>query len=145
MFYYLCYEGSVDLDQVNDLAARHALEVQISEFGQIPKQLFVQPHVTRLAETKNEPKANEPHEMNLAALNDCGKCTRAEDHSKSIENMCSDVAMDLTEFTVYDVIKTHKDVITCIQLCNNTIVSTGKDGLLKCYSLADKRQLRYSY
>lgn len=47
MFYYLCYEGSVDLDQVNDLAARHALEVQISEFGQIPKQLFDRPHVPR--------------------------------------------------------------------------------------------------
>lgn len=47
MFYYLCYEGSVDLDQINDLAARHALEVQISEFGQIPKQLFDKPHVPK--------------------------------------------------------------------------------------------------
>lgn len=48
MFYYLCYEGSIDLDSVKDLAARHAFEVQISEFGQIPKQLFDRPHVQRI-------------------------------------------------------------------------------------------------
>lgn len=47
MFYHLCYEGSVDLDKVKDLTARHALEVQISEFGQIPKQIFDKPHVSK--------------------------------------------------------------------------------------------------
>lgn len=48
MFYHLCYEGSVDLDNVANLTARHALEVQISEFGQIPKQLFDKPHVPKI-------------------------------------------------------------------------------------------------
>uniref|UniRef100_A0A182JZX8 Protein FAN n=1 Tax=Anopheles christyi TaxID=43041 RepID=A0A182JZX8_9DIPT len=48
VFYHLCYEGSVDLGQINDLAARHAIEVQISEFGQIPKQLFRTAHVSKL-------------------------------------------------------------------------------------------------
>ncbi|XP_041776593.1 protein FAN-like isoform X1 [Anopheles merus] len=48
VFYHLCYEGSVDLGQINDLAARHAIEVQISEFGQIPRQLFRTAHVSKL-------------------------------------------------------------------------------------------------
>ena len=43
----MCYEGSVDLDKINDLTTRHAMEVQISEFGQIPKLLFDKPHVPR--------------------------------------------------------------------------------------------------
>ena len=38
LFYHLCYEGSVDLDTVADLEERHALEIQIGEFGQVPKQ-----------------------------------------------------------------------------------------------------------
>ncbi|XP_035898589.1 protein FAN-like [Anopheles stephensi] len=48
VFFHLCYEGSVDLGSINDLAARHAIEVQISEFGQIPKQLFRTAHVSKL-------------------------------------------------------------------------------------------------
>lgn len=59
VFYYLCYEGSVDLDQINDLAARHALEVQISEFGQIPKQLFDKPHVPKAASAAARASGND--------------------------------------------------------------------------------------
>lgn len=44
VFYHLCYEGSVDLDTIHDLEQRFALEVQIGEFGQVPKQLFSSPH-----------------------------------------------------------------------------------------------------
>lgn len=47
----MCYEGAVDLDTVKDANARHALEIQISEFGQIPKQLFTRPHVSRDTES----------------------------------------------------------------------------------------------
>ena len=38
LFYHLCYEGSVDLDTVDSLEERYALEIQIGEFGQVPKQ-----------------------------------------------------------------------------------------------------------
>lgn len=47
VFYHLCYEGNVDLRTVDDLNDRHALEVQIMEFGQIPKQVFTVPHPQR--------------------------------------------------------------------------------------------------
>ena len=44
IFYHLCYEGSVDIETIHDLEQRYALEVQIGEFGQVPKQLFSSPH-----------------------------------------------------------------------------------------------------
>ena len=47
VFYHLCNEGNVDLDSIQDLNQRHALEVQIMEFGQIPKQVFKVPHPSR--------------------------------------------------------------------------------------------------
>lgn len=47
MYYHLCYEGSVDLDSIYNLNERHTLEVQIMEFGQIPKQVFKVPHPKR--------------------------------------------------------------------------------------------------
>lgn len=109
VFYHICYEGSVDLDRVPDLAARHALEVQISEFGQIPKQLFDQPHVQRSSNCN----------ANGAKPVIAGLQLIASSHS-------------------------HKDLICCVTtmpaagphgrlLPTTTIMSTGKDGLLKWF------------
>jgi hypothetical protein len=47
VFYHLTYEGTVDLDAIDDPNERTALEMQISEFGQTPKQLFNVPHPRR--------------------------------------------------------------------------------------------------
>lgn len=58
LFYHLTYEGALDLD--NDsienngkqskqrIMEREAIDVQIQEFGQTPKQLFSSPHPTRV-------------------------------------------------------------------------------------------------
>lgn len=35
------------MDSISDLNQKHALEVQIMEFGQIPKQVFRVPHPQR--------------------------------------------------------------------------------------------------
>ena len=43
---YTC-QGAVDLDAVQDSRERAALEMQIQEFGQTPKQLFSSPHPSR--------------------------------------------------------------------------------------------------
>ncbi|XP_063900802.1 protein FAN-like isoform X4 [Zophobas morio] len=48
VFYYLTYEGAVDFDSIKSSEERAALEMQISEFGQTPKQLFFRPHPPRL-------------------------------------------------------------------------------------------------
>ncbi|XP_023211855.1 BEACH domain-containing protein lvsF-like isoform X1 [Centruroides sculpturatus] len=47
VFYYLTYEGAIDLDSIKDINERYSLEVQIMEFGQTPKQIFTHPHPER--------------------------------------------------------------------------------------------------
>ena len=59
LFYHLCYEGAVDIEKIYDLEQRYALEVQIGEFGQVPKQLFTSPHPARIImEGKSLPSAH---------------------------------------------------------------------------------------
>lgn len=47
LFYYLTYDGAVDLESVTDPDKRAALQAQIAEFGQTPRQLFTKPHPSR--------------------------------------------------------------------------------------------------
>ena len=47
VFYYLTYEGAVDLDQKSDPVMREAVEQQIKSFGQTPSQLLLEPHPPR--------------------------------------------------------------------------------------------------
>ncbi|XP_046395262.1 neurobeachin isoform X2 [Ischnura elegans] len=47
VFYYLTYEGSVDLDSIADPVMREAIENQIRNFGQTPSQLLMEPHAQR--------------------------------------------------------------------------------------------------
>ncbi|XP_030761038.1 neurobeachin isoform X2 [Sitophilus oryzae] len=46
-FYYLTYEGSVDLDSIQDKVMKEAVENQIRNFGQTPSQLLMEPHPPR--------------------------------------------------------------------------------------------------
>ncbi|CEG40584.1 Lysosomal trafficking regulator LYST and related BEACH and WD40 repeat proteins [Plasmopara halstedii] len=47
LFYYLSYEGSVDLETITDPVEKCSLEAQIQEFGQTPKLLFSEAHPSR--------------------------------------------------------------------------------------------------
>ncbi|CAI5739207.1 unnamed protein product [Hyaloperonospora brassicae] len=47
LFYYLSYEGSVDIQAIADPVQKCSLEAQIQEFGQTPKLLFSTPHPSR--------------------------------------------------------------------------------------------------
>lgn len=50
VFHYLSYEGSVDLDKINDYVDREATESHIQNFGQTPSQLILKhPHPSRYA------------------------------------------------------------------------------------------------
>lgn len=120
LFYHLCYEGAVDLDNINDLTKRHALEVQISEFGQIPKQLFNKPHVPR---TKRRLSSVES----------------VHDTTDSNSELFVDAFKTISLLDTY---QSHKDLISSVLIDGNIVVSTGKDGLLKCYNFKDKRQIR---
>ena len=48
VFHYLTYEGAVDVASITDARQRVALELQINEFGQCPRQIFKTPHPSRL-------------------------------------------------------------------------------------------------
>ena len=47
VFYYLTYEGAVNLDSITDATTRVAIETQIRNFGQAPSQLLTEPHPPR--------------------------------------------------------------------------------------------------
>ena len=47
VFYYLCYEGVVNLDLLTNPTDRAAIEKQIQNYGQIPSQLLTEPHPPR--------------------------------------------------------------------------------------------------
>lgn len=47
LFYYLTYEGACDFEAITDPRQRESIEIQISEFGQCPSQLFTEPHPAR--------------------------------------------------------------------------------------------------
>ncbi|CRK90982.1 CLUMA_CG004671, isoform B, partial [Clunio marinus] len=47
VFFYLTYEGSVDLDTITDPVMREAIENQIKNFGQTPSLLLMEPHPPR--------------------------------------------------------------------------------------------------
>ncbi|KAI5607332.1 lipopolysaccharide-responsive and beige-like anchor protein isoform X7 [Silurus asotus] len=47
VFYYLTYEGAVNLSSITDPMLREAVESQIRSFGQTPSQLLIEPHPPR--------------------------------------------------------------------------------------------------
>jgi hypothetical protein len=47
VFYYLTYEGAIDIDSIKDPVERRSIEDQINNFGQTPSQLFHKPHPKR--------------------------------------------------------------------------------------------------
>lgn len=52
VFYYLTYEGAVDIDQIDDPVVRQSVLGQIKEFGQTPCQLFKSPHPARFTQAE---------------------------------------------------------------------------------------------
>eukprot|EP01133_Synstelium_polycarpum_P015508 gene15508-18419_t len=48
VFYYLTYEGAVNIDAITDVVEKAATIAQINNFGQTPKQLFDKPHPRRV-------------------------------------------------------------------------------------------------
>ncbi|CAH2067235.1 unnamed protein product, partial [Iphiclides podalirius] len=112
VFHHVCYEGSVDLECVYDMNDRHALEVQIMEFGQVPKQLFTKPHVKRAAQAVPRPFNQQDTGMRPASL----ECV--------------------------DIIRLHKEAVTCAIRQSSRIISVGRDGTLKVYDLAQGKQMR---
>ncbi|KAJ3389835.1 Neurobeachin-like protein 1 [Lobulomyces angularis] len=52
VFYYLTYEGAINIEAISDAMERKSIEDQINNFGQTPSQLLFKPHPKRF------PKSN---------------------------------------------------------------------------------------
>ncbi|XP_067203387.1 protein FAN isoform X2 [Linepithema humile] len=129
VFFHLCYEGAVDLDTIRDINDRHGLEVQIMEFGQIPKQVFTLPHPNRLTSAPNLLHS----ETLLTSL-----------ETTTSGNACvKERSLNFTELVVF---QAHKDCVSSIVRKNmrtsNEIISVGQDGMLKLYNISERKLTR---
>ncbi|XVF33458.1 hypothetical protein REPUB_Repub17cG0170100 [Reevesia pubescens] len=48
MFFYITYEGTVDIDKISDPVQQRATQDQIAYFGQTPSQLLTVPHMKKM-------------------------------------------------------------------------------------------------
>ncbi|KAK6632193.1 hypothetical protein RUM44_007224 [Polyplax serrata] len=124
IFYYLCYEGAVDIDTVQDYNEKHALEVQIMEFGQVPKQIFKIPHPPRL---QPQPQVS---------LKDSAITDTQEKAQYCLENVAN-----MTRVTE---LGHHKDIVTSLVISNSNefILSGSKDSTVKMFATGSQKQIR---
>lgn len=144
VFYYLCYEGSVDLDDIDDIAKRHALEVQISEFGQIPRQLFHQPHVPRLVDIPPEIVLRESLDSTAGDLK-APPTTFSDDLSRRISLDDNSLLSTTSKIELEYEYQPHRLGITSLLVepdTQTTIYSTSHDGTLKSFEYSTKKQTR---
>ncbi|XP_047315623.1 BEACH domain-containing protein C2 [Impatiens glandulifera] len=48
VFFYITYEGTIDVDKISDQVQQRATQDQIAYFGQTPSQLLTVPHIRRM-------------------------------------------------------------------------------------------------
>lgn len=128
VFFHLCYEGAVDLDTIRDANDRLGIEIQIMEFGQIPKQIFALPHPKRSVSILDKLCA----ETVLTSLN------RETQRETTLETVCQ-----LQELMTF---QSHKESVSSITMINkdriDEVVSVGQDGIVKLYSIKKKKLTR---
>lgn len=156
VFYYLTYEGAVDLDSITDPNERASLESQILEFGQTPKQLFASPHpkrggarilmspsqpidmingVSNLDMRKFEPFLMEDVDQEVVISD--SKVTSEEQPATPQWGMFETLDKDSNH-------RLHKDCVTSVRLSldGKSVFSVSQDTQLKMFSLHDKQQAR---
>lgn len=145
VFYHLTYEGSIDLDSIQDIHQRHSLEVQIMEFGQTPRQIFKHPHPRRSC-TALPRSLSVTSDSNTDILPDnisgSGEEVETRDRSSSLSPFMW--KRNMTELTKLAEHTLHKEMVTdvCFSSNKSSVFSVSQDSLLKLYSFEQKQQLR---
>lgn len=164
VFYHLCYEGSVNVDSVKALEERYALDVQIGEFGQIPKQLFKSPHPQRRRpqvprslssgdadavevdgvdvealmkfQADREPGVINDDEIN--SWNNIEQIRRVCDYKVGVDHETSPSYFQFVGF------KVHREALSVVAISvdNLWVMSASHDDILKFYSLEEMQVLR---
>ncbi|VVC46047.1 Hypothetical protein CINCED_3A020452 [Cinara cedri] len=121
VFYYLCYEGALNLNDIQDWNQRHAAEVQIMEFGQIPIMIFEKPHPSKTC-------------LLVKDLNQFGMLPKM----KSYWNW-NNIKLSKLLTTII-----HKNVASSVKFSEDmgSIFSIGHDAMLKVNCLLTQKQIR---
>ena len=122
VFHPLTYEGSVDIESITDVTQKRAIELQINEFGQTPKQLFKIPHPPRSA-----PATNLPEEVKSS-----------DSFIWRIDKILNKRESVVTELPL------HNKRISSLHICEDKVVSTGFDGCLKVVPLEKMQKRSFS-
>ncbi|KAK7576021.1 hypothetical protein V9T40_012307 [Parthenolecanium corni] len=133
-FYYICYEGGVDLDAVTDWTRRNALEIQIMEFGQIPKQVFKKPHPSRTRSV-------------MALQKQLSQMSTSEDGDSLSEDIPVYWNWNKVSTTPISTYQTHKAEITGLAFSSDSLYfySIAEDGFFKkCCMSGYKQELNVS-
>ncbi|XP_040571952.1 protein FAN [Lepeophtheirus salmonis] len=135
IFYHLCYEGFVELDSIRDLEQRHSLEIQIGEFGQVPKQIFTSPHPQKKLKSVS---SNYP---SLAPILSRDNGYKQIIESKLEPKIWKNMSTIMTRVCDY---QAHKEALTAVAISidNLWIFSASHDSMLKMYSLEETHILR---
>lgn len=172
LFYYLTYEGAVDIEKVKDVDERKSYEAQIREFGQCPSQLFKLPHPVRYtAEQLKKINTSEVSQITNSSITNSsfGKPAFSQQSSSSSINTHSSFSSssssnesnlsvksnaNLSEreilprkpgrYNQFYGMKMHRESISACLLSkdSNTLYTVSQDATFRAYSLSSKRQLR---
>jgi factor associated with neutral sphingomyelinase activation len=143
VFHPLTYEGATDLDSITDPVKKEALMVQINEFGQTPKQIFVHPH----------PKRDSAAERSKA-LRETKLISHEEKHTHQSKEriMLVDPQIPVSTVPGWDLANLklkhtfplhHRAKVSGLSLSqdNNTIYSVSHDFSLRVYDVENSKQL----
>lgn len=151
VFYHLTYEGAVDLEAMTDPTEREAVQAQIMEFGNTPKQLFTIPHPARNAGSRGrsasrppDPSAElaqplsdgEPDETDGAVSPGTDGAARVDAGQLKGTVNWSDFTGLVPGFSQ----RLHRDVVSQGTVMGDVLYSVGQDGALKLFDLASGAQ-----
>lgn len=136
VFYHITYEGAVDIEAESDPLIRNGLQRQIQEFGQTPKQLFIEPHPRKFA-LKNPIPVPSVNPTARAVASSTATPSSAVEWDVSLAKALRPVVTGTPS-------KIHRSGVTNLVVNNDgeKLLSVAQDGLLKMHSLANASQLR---
>lgn len=145
LYYHLCYEGAVDLKSITDLNERLALEVQITEFGQVPGQLFKVPHPKRclslglhssllLSNTNTDNNNQTPQVVN----------NLEPEVGVALVPQCDSLWKNMCTLQVISECRAHREAITALTFTDDSqlLITVGQDALCKTYTCPKLQQIR---
>ncbi|XP_056879537.1 protein FAN-like [Takifugu flavidus] len=135
VFHPLTYEGSTDLESIEDPDQRIAMLTQILEFGQTPKQLFTSPHPQRITPRFHSMSRSPSSSSALGELSPASQCEDSSFEDLTEESRKLGWA-NIGNLKLVRSHKIHKEAVTGIAVTRDgaAIFSTSQDSTLKMFS-----------